>query len=156
MRRSEFVLATIPVEIGRLRSARTEVILENIREAARRRLLARDFDSHKTVVALAAEAIRRIPGTHFVVKLSAADHAALGDKLADEICQHTGRSPLNITVSADPAMAGGGVIVHDAEGIRIWDNRPISRLERLWPELRRQIAMQSSLVKKNEPTGGPA
>ena len=85
------------MEAGRLRSARIEAILENIREEARRQLLARDFDGHETVVALAAEAIRRMPGTDFVLKISPADHAAFGDKLAEEIRQRTGRSPLNLT-----------------------------------------------------------
>jgi|ERR1019366_9299078 vacuolar-type H+-ATPase subunit E/Vma4 len=155
-RRTELMLATIPVEAGRLRSARIEAILENIREEARRQLLARKFDYHETVVALAAEAVHLMPGTDFVLKISAADHAAFGDKLAEEIRQRTRRSPLNLTVSADPAITGGGVMVQDAEGIRIWDNRLLARLERLWPELRRQIAARTSLVEKNEPTGGAA
>ena len=155
-RRSELMLATIPVEAGRLRSARIEAILENIREEARRQLLARKFDYRETVVALAADAIRRMPGADFVLKISAADYAAFGDKLAEEIRQRAGRSALNLVISADPAMTDGGVMVQDAEGIRIWDNRLLSRLERLWPELRRQIATRTSLVEKNEPTGGAA
>ena len=135
---------------------RIEAILENIREAARRQLLARNFDCHETVVTLAAEAIRQMPGTDFVLKISAADHAAFGDKLAGEIRQRAGRSPLNLTLSADPAMTGGGVIVQSADGFQIWDNRLAVALERLWPELRRQIALQTSLVEKNAPTGGAA
>ncbi len=149
-RRTELVLATIPVETGRLRSARIEAILENIREEARRQLLARKFDGHETVVVLAAQAIRRMPGTDFVLKISAADHAAFGDKLAEEIRQRAGRSPLNLTVSANSAMTGGGFVVQDAEGTRIWDNQLLSRLERLWPELRRQIATCTSLISQSE------
>jgi vacuolar-type H+-ATPase subunit E/Vma4 len=155
-RRSELMLATVPVEAGRLRAERIEAVLENIREAARRQLASRHLDAHETVVALAAEAIRQMPGTDFVLKISAADHAAFGDKLAGEVCQRTGRLPLKLTVSADPTVTTGGVIVHDAAGIRLWDNRLLSRLERLWPELRRQIAMRTGLVEKNTPTGGAA
>jgi vacuolar-type H+-ATPase subunit E/Vma4 len=155
-RRSELMLATVPVEAGRLRAARIEAILENIREAARRQLESRHFDAHETVVALAAEAIRQMPGTDFVLKISAADHAAFGDKLAGEVCQRTGRSPLKLTISADPTVTDGGVMVQDAAGIRLWDNRLLSRLERLWPELRRQIAVRTGLVEKNAPTGGAA
>lgn len=149
-RRSELTLATIPVETDRLRSARIEAILEDIREEARRQLLARNFDYHETVIALAAEAIRQMPGTDFVLKISAADHAALGEKLAGEISQRAGRSPLNLAISADPAMAGGGVAIQSADGFQVWDNRLLSRLERLWPELRRQIAMQTTLVAPSE------
>ena len=155
-RRCELMLATIPVETGRLQSARLETILESIHEEARHQLLARNFDGHETFVALAAEAIRRMPGTNFVLTISAADHAAFGDKLAGEICQRAGRSPLNLAISADPALTDGGVIVQDTAGIWIWDNQLLSRLERLWPELRRQIAMQTSLVGKNEPKAGNA
>ena len=153
-RRSELMLATVPVEAGRLRAARIEAILENIHEAARRQLRSHPFDGHETIVALAAEAIRRMPGTDFVLKLSAADHAAFGEKLAGEICQRTGRSPLKLSIAVDPAVTDGGVMVQDADGIRIWDNRLLSRLERLWPELRRQIAMRASLVEKKRPAGG--
>jgi vacuolar-type H+-ATPase subunit E/Vma4 len=154
-RLSELMLATIPVETGRLRSARIEAILENIREEVRRQLLARDFDGHETVVTLASEAIRQMSGTDFVLKLSPADHAAFGDKLAEEIRQRAGRSPLNLTISADPTMTDGGVMVQDAAGIRIWDNRLLARLERLWPELRRQIAVQTSLVEKTSQSEVP-
>jgi vacuolar-type H+-ATPase subunit E/Vma4 len=143
-------LATIPVETGRLRSARIEAILENIREEARRQLLTHDFDGHETVVTLAAEAIRRMPGTYFVLKMSAADHAAFGDKLAGEISQRAGRSPLNLTVSADPVMAGDGVVIQSADGFQVWDNRLLARLDRLWPELRRQIAVRTWFVGESE------
>jgi len=152
-RRSELMLATIPVKTGRLRSARIEALLENIREEAQRQLLARNFDVHETVVTLAAEAVRRMPGTDFVLKISAADHAAFGDKLAGEISQRAGRSPLNLTLSADPTMTDGGVVIQSADGLRIWDNRLLARLERLWPELRRQIALRTALVSQSETPG---
>jgi len=155
-RRSELILATVPVEAGRLRSARIEAILENIREDARRQLLAHNFDAHETVVTLAADAIQRMPGTDFIVKISAAGQTAFGGRLAGEIALCTGRSPLNLTIAADSAITGGGVIVQDADGLRIWDNRLLSRLERLWPELRRQIAMRTSLVETDTPAGGVA
>lgn len=153
-RRNELMLATIPVETERLRSARVEAILEKIREEARGRLLAPNFDCREAVIALAADVIRRMPGTDFALNISVADHAAFGDKLAGEICRRAGRSPLNLTISADPAISGGGVIVQDAAGIWIWDNRLLSRFERLWPELRRQIAAHTSLIENDKPTGG--
>lgn len=155
-RRTELMLATIPVEVGRLRSARIESILESIREEARRRLLARDFDSHETVIALASEAVRQMPGTDFVLKIAAADHAAFGDQLAAEIAGRSGRSPLKLTIFPDLAMADSGVIVEDSTGTCIWDNRLLSRLDRLWPELRRQLAIQTRLVEQTAPTGGAA
>jgi vacuolar-type H+-ATPase subunit E/Vma4 len=155
-RQGELILAAIPVETGRLRTARVEAILEGIHAAARRQLLALQFDGHGTVVALAAEAIRQMPGTDFILKVAPADQTAFGGQLAGEIRQRTGRSPLNLTVATDPAMTNGGVIVQDAGNFRIWDNQLLPRLERLWPELRRQIAARTSLVENNQPAGGAA
>ena len=148
-RRKELILATVAVETGRLRSARVEALLESVREEIHRRLLARNFDACETIIALAAEAIRRMPGNDFVLKISAADHAAFGDGLAGEIARRVGRPPLNLTMTADSAISDSGVIVQTADGFQFWDNRLLSRLERLWPELRRQIAMQTSLVSEH-------
>lgn len=148
-RRSEMALATVPVEAGRIRSERIESILESVREEARHRLLAHDFDDHETLVVLAAEAVRQMPGAEFFLKISSTDAAAFGGKLAEEVVQRAGHSSLKLSVSPDPSITDGGVIVGDAEGFRIWDNRLLSRLERLWPELRRQIAIQTSLVAES-------
>ena len=148
-RRKELILATVAVETGRLRSARVETLLESVREEIRRRLLARNIDAREMIVALATEAVRRMPGNDFVLKISTADHAAFGNGLAGEIARCVGRSPLNLTISADPAISDSGVVVQTADGFQYWDNRLLSRLERLWPELRRQIAIRASLVGEN-------
>jgi vacuolar-type H+-ATPase subunit E/Vma4 len=88
------------------------------------------------------------------VKLLAADRIALGDGLAEAITTRLGRSPLSITISDDPAIADGGVMVQDAQGRQAWDNRLPARLKRLWPELRRQIAIRTLLVVENSMPGG--
>jgi vacuolar-type H+-ATPase subunit E/Vma4 len=155
-RRKELILATVAVETGRLRSARVETLLESVREEIRRRLLARNFDARKTSIALATKAVRRMPGNDFVLKISAADHAAFGDGLAGEIAQHVARSSLNLAISADATVTDGGVIIQTADGFQFWDNRLLTRLDRLWPELRTQIATRASLVGENNSTGGGA
>ncbi len=156
-RRKELTLATVPVETGRLRSARIEELLQSVREEVARRLLARaGFDYRETIIALAAEAVKQMPGSAFVVKLSAADGTAFGDGLAEEIARRVGRSPLHITISKDSAEKDGGVIIEDVGGRLVWDNGLLARLERFWPELRRQIAIQTSLVTESKPAGGGA
>lgn len=153
-RRKALILATVPVEAVRLRAARIETLLEAIYTEARRRLAARsDFDYRKTLVMLAAEAISGMAGDAFIVKLSSADHAAFGVGLAEDIALRAGRSSVNIIISDDPTITECGVIVQDAEGRQVWDNRLLERLERLWPELRRQIAVQSSLVAEDVAAG---
>jgi vacuolar-type H+-ATPase subunit E/Vma4 len=156
-RRKELILATVPVEVGRIRSARIEALLESILEDVRRRLMACDgFDYRKTVIVLAADAIGRMAGDAFVIKLSAADRAALGKGLAEDITGRVGRSPLTITISDEPMITENGLIVQDIEGRQWWDNRLSARLERLWPELRRQIAVGTLLDAGSGSGGGGA
>jgi hypothetical protein len=97
-------------------------------------------------------------GSVFVIKVSPADHASFGVGLAEEIALRANNSSLNITISDDPTITERGLIVQDAEGRQIWDNRLPQRLDRLWPQLRRQLAVQSSLVAEDHAAGslGPA
>ena len=93
--------------------------------------------------------------TEFVVKLSEADQTILGDGLAEEIARRVGRS-VSITILHEEDIIGGGVVIEDAEARQVWDNRLLKRLERLWPELRRQIAVEASFVPKTGSGGdGP-
>jgi len=152
-RRSELILATVSVETGRLRAARIEALLESVCEEARRQLLAQEgIDYHETVIALAAQAINQMAGDAFVVKLSEAEQTILSDGLAEEIAHRVGR-PVSINVLYEEDIIGGGVVIEDAETRQVWDNRLLKRLERLWPELRRQIATEASFVPKTESGG---
>jgi len=145
-RRRELLLATVPVEAGRLRDARIEALLQSVHDEVGRRLGAREgLDYRETLVRLAALAIRGMAGEAFLVALAPADRATLGPGLADEIAARAGRSPLVVELADDPAVEGG-VIVRDSEGRQVWDNRLAARLERLWPELRRQLAVQAELI----------
>jgi vacuolar-type H+-ATPase subunit E/Vma4 len=147
-RKSELILATVPVETGRLRAARIESLLESVYEEACQRLLTHEgFEYREAVIGLASHAISQMAGVDFVVKLSDADHTILGDSLTDEIVRRVGR-PVSITILHEPGITGGGVVIEDAEARQIWDNRLVKRLERLWPELRRQIAIQAAFVPK--------
>jgi vacuolar-type H+-ATPase subunit E/Vma4 len=146
--KSGLIRATIPVETGRLRTSRVEALLESVHEEAQKQLMSREgFEYRETVIALASDAISKMTGDVFVVKLSWADKDILGDGLAEEIAVRVSRS-VNITVSLEQDITGSGVIVEEGEGRQVWDNRLLTRLERLWPELRRLIAVETSLVLK--------
>jgi len=146
-RRRLLILATVPVEVGRMRATRVEKVLESIHEAACDRLRRREgFDYRQTVAALAADAVGRVQGDAFVLELAEADRAALGDGLAEEVRRLVGRDGVRMTVAQAPGPVGGGVIVRDAAGRRVWDNRLEARLERFWPMLRREIAARTALA----------
>jgi vacuolar-type H+-ATPase subunit E/Vma4 len=152
-RRSALILATVPVEVGKLRAARVEDLLETVHEEASRRLLEREgFDYGKALSALVSHAIRQMAGDAFVVRLSDMDKTLSGEKLAKDIAQDVGR-PVKITVSFEENFFGGGAIIEDEEVRQVWDNRFLKRLERMWPEMRRHIAQQVTLVSEKTATG---
>jgi vacuolar-type H+-ATPase subunit E/Vma4 len=155
---TELALAIVPVEAVRRRVARIEVLLQAIYDEARRRLAAGEgFDRRNVLVALAAEGLARMAGETFVVKMAAQDRASLGEGLADAIRSQAGRTPLTISLADDPAIAaGGGVIVQDCEGRQVWDARLLVRLDRLWPEVRQQLAANTGLVVSDGAAGGGA
>jgi len=140
-RRRQLTLATVPVEVARMRARKVEATLQAIYDEAWRRLLAREgFDYRETVAALAAEAVGRLEGNAFVLELAEADRDALGATLAEEVRRRVGRDELDVRIAAEAADIAGGVIVRDAEGRQVWDNSLGGRLKRFWPMLRRQIA----------------
>lgn len=133
-RRTAAIQASISVAIGRLRATRIEALLQSLYDAARRRLVTRQgYDYNETLVALVTEAAEQLGDTPLVVRLSLADRAVIADRLT------------SFTLVEDPTIIEGGAIVVDVNGRRDWDNRLQARLDRLWPELRRQIVAQGSL-----------
>lgn len=153
-RKAELILATIPIETHRQRSAGIEALLQTIFEQARQRLASRQgFDYRETLIALATEAMERMVGDSFLVKLAAADRAAFGKALTEEIPSRLARSSLRITISDEPTIIAGGLVVQDDSGRQVWDNRLAARLERLWPELRQQLAVRTGLIAAS-PTAG--
>ncbi|HEU6446942.1 MAG TPA: V-type ATP synthase subunit E family protein [Verrucomicrobiae bacterium] len=152
-RRRKLTLATVALETGRLRTARIESLLESVREEIRRRLAVRNFDVRASVIALSIDAIRQMRNNNYLVKISTTDYAAFGAALADEIAQYIGDSGLKIKVQ-EVASVADGCIVESSDRSQMCDNRLPSRLERLWPELRRQIAIHASLTNQNNSNGG--
>ena len=148
--RRELILAGVAIEAARRRSARIESTLGGVLDEARQRLLAHQgFDYRDALARLAAEAVSRMAGTNFVLQLSEADRAALGDGLAEGVRRRVGREGIQVTVAAEAAKIDGGVIVRDAEGRQVWDNSLRARLDRFWPILRREIGVRTSLAGRS-------
>lgn len=141
-RRKDITLASASVEARRLRLEHIEMLLESIRIEVEKKLPAlRSDGQYRDIVAdLAATAIGGITGDAFTVRLPEEDRSILGDDLARLIASKAGRPDGNITISYEPMTPGGGPVIQDAQGARIWDNRFSARLDRLWPQFRRLIA----------------
>jgi vacuolar-type H+-ATPase subunit E/Vma4 len=154
VRDQERVLATVAVEAGRLQAGRVEAVLESVRAEIQRRLLDRPKEEPAIVVNLAAAAIDKMPGDNFVLELSPACREVIGERLAQAVMERTGRRDLHLVMAVNEAITGSGVMVRDADGRRFWDNLLASRLDRMWPEFRWQIAVQAGLAGGLPPTGG--
>ena len=153
-RKRSLALASVPVEIGRMRAADVEQALRSLRERARQQLADRQgFDYGPTLALLAAEAIARMDGDAFVLGLSAADHSDYSKTLAAEVQARIERPGVSVTVDPQPADIAAGIVVRDPEGRQVWDNSLAARLDRLWPSLRSQLAEYLGLQAGAEPSG---
>jgi vacuolar-type H+-ATPase subunit E/Vma4 len=156
-RQRMLILATVPVEIGRLRAARTEQELTALRDAVRDQLSARTgFEYRQCLLALAAEAIAQMAGDAFVLQLANEDAKKHGPWLASGVPARAGRPGVTVTIDDTPASIHGGVIVRDLQGRQIWDNSFEARLRRLWPLLRHQMSKHLGLETTTQPAGGPS
>lgn len=152
-RQRNLILATVPIEASRLRLGRIESLLESVKDDALKHLLAHDgFKYRDVVVNFVALAASHMEGSSFVIRISEGDRAILGDDdLAKDIKNRIGHTVQKVTVAYDPKIAkGSGIIIEDEEGHQMWDMRFPSRLQRMWPELRRRIAMEVSFVPRME------
>ncbi len=150
-RRREAIIASASVEINRLALAQTEAVLNSIRDEALE-LLRREegFDRRTTLIELAADALKRMSGESCRLRLSRADLQALGPDLAEGIRRRSTRPLLKLEITADPLAKNGDWTLQDEEGRQMWALSLEARLDRLWPELRRQIVAQAGLVPKEE------
>ncbi|HON84634.1 MAG TPA: V-type ATP synthase subunit E family protein [Syntrophorhabdaceae bacterium] len=149
-RRSELVLASVPVETGRLRGERIESLLESVYEEASKRILdSEEIDLSEVLVNLASDAISKMSGDFFILRFSGTKQNISGDELVQRILERIGK-PLTITVSEERDIASPGIIIEDNEGRQIWDNRLLERLKRLWPEMRRKIATEAGFISQKE------
>ncbi len=148
-RRVGAILATVPVEAGRLRSARIEELLEAIHDSAREHLQTRAGpDYRETVARLCVEALRQMSGDTFRLRLSAAHDGALGLGLPETVQSRSGRSRLTVQLVVDANLKDGDVLIEDEGGRQVWNLSLDTRLERCWPELRRQIAAQAGFMQQ--------
>jgi vacuolar-type H+-ATPase subunit E/Vma4 len=138
----DITLASASVEARRLRLERIEGLLESIRTDVREKLsgLRRDGTYGDIIIDLVASAINEMTGEDFTVRLPEEDRSVLGTDIGRQIAAKAGCPEGSIKISFEPMMQGGGPVIEDATGARVWDNRFPARLERLWPEFRRLIA----------------
>lgn len=154
-RRTESILATVMVESTRMRAAKTEEVLQSIHDQALERLRERDgFMDRRSIEILASEALSRMAGHSFVLRVSSQDSAALDNDLSQEILSGLSNSTAHLEIRADPSIAKGRWLLQDEEGRQFWELGHEARLERLWPGLRRFVAAEAKLMTHGPPQPG--
>lgn len=139
-RRRRMLMAAVPVEAGRIAAARLESLLASIKEEALSRLRGETGSRAGTTAALAAEAVKQMEGNSFILTISSADKAALPG-LEEEIERLAAKGKIGIFFKEDPGLDGGAIAL-SADGRQYCDNSLSGRLERFWPELRRQLGRE--------------
>jgi len=138
-RRAGWLLDSIPVEFSRRRETRRESLLEAVLLRARQRVAERaDRTGPGLVERLAAAAITAMDESPIVLRVHQIPPAPR--EANERLKRATHRPDLELRWVEDPAVGAGGVVVESASGRQRWDNRLEARLDRLWPELRRQVA----------------
>ena len=141
--RRQRILAALPVEVARARCLALESLLSAIRERALDELEAKQsYNYEASILALASEAIAHMTGNEFQLVLQLSDGATLGRRLTAAVANQVKNPELKLTIAEDPAMTSAGIQLYNVSRNETWDNRLASRLERLWPELRQQLAVQ--------------
>jgi vacuolar-type H+-ATPase subunit E/Vma4 len=154
-RKRVLALASVPVEVGRMRALRVERELQTLREQVRDRLSARDgLDYGRLLVALVADALQQMEGDAFVLELSKRDLRDFKKSLPAAVLERVGNRPIRLAVSDAPAKVENGVIVRDSEGRQVWDNSLEARLDRMWPLLRNQLADYVETRPSASPSSG--
>ncbi|MFM1945606.1 MAG: hypothetical protein RI897_4588 [Verrucomicrobiota bacterium] len=139
-RKRAALLAAVSVRVERRRSAHVEGVLEGIR----RDLVGRVADEGSVlfrccVLRGVREAVGRMDGDEFVVCALAGTWERLGSVCMDELRGLGGEVGVSMRVVEDAGCVEGEVVVRDGVGRRIWRVDPLARVERAWPDLRRQV-----------------
>lgn len=149
----EQLLAGIPTKANRERARVIDSLLQQIYDLARRRLLDHSsFNYPGVLLGLTRDALNRLPGNALVVRLAPNDLRQFGETLRRSLGPQAAYRQVQF-VEDDSIDAG--VIVTASDGGSVCDHRLTSRLERLWPEIRRQLAVQTALVVENERSTKP-
>ncbi len=120
-------------------------LLEHVRERCMERLAElRNEEGYRDILLnLAAEAAAQMQGEQFVLVLSPEDREELGEELADALRRKVDDEldrDVEVELSEETVDACGGLKLMRGNGKEICDETFEGRMERLWPELRHEVA----------------
>jgi len=136
------IQATADPERRRLELDKREKVIKGVMDEAKARLLKRDGEYGKNLLALAAEAAESLGGGQLVAYLALQDmekfRATLPEQVGAALKAGGVDAQINVQIAKEPIE--GGVIVETADGLRRVDNSMEARLRRFYAEIRRKVA----------------
>ena len=137
----------MPGEIRGRISISVEEALEQVRTAVLERLQhGKTSLSRRQLLRLIAKPLAAMEGENFVVQLNNRERKLLGDDFAVELAHLSGKEGVTLTWGNPLPEAESGPVIADPSGKQRWDTRLPSRLQRMWPALRRALAQQTGLA----------
>lgn len=151
-RERDRLLASVAIEVRRLEQAHIESLLESICQEIRSRIQEGPGEQLRlSIASLCAQGIRGMKADRYVVRLSPSVHLLVQAEFSQDLRMALGNDLPTLTLTCD--LEGNGVIVEASDGSLLWDNRLHARLDRLWPQLKQQIAREAGLVGSVDPGG---
>ena len=137
----KMVMASVDIEIAKKRLALKEEEIQSVIDEARKKLLEKkSYDYVKVLVNLASQAIRKMQGNDFTIRLAAADESLATDDLLNQIKAAVRDRDVNLKYDAAPAGVSSGVAVLSGDGRQLYDNSFEARLRRLQNQIRKKVA----------------
>lgn len=139
-RKRAALLAAVGVRVERRRSAHVEGVLEGLRRELLARVEQAGGESFRGCVMRGVrEAMGRMDGDEFSVCASAGTWERLGSGWVADLRGLGGKGEVSTRLVEDAGCVEGEVVVRDGAGRRFWRVDPLARIERGWPDLRRQV-----------------
>lgn len=137
--------ARLDLEKANIERNAREDILDEIRDRVLQTLedLRSNGDYEKALVELSCAAISRMTGRRFEVVMRDADREKLGDKIREAVRERAANElgrQVTINLADETISVVGGVVIQREDGSQICEQTFENRLDRLWPQLRQEVA----------------
>jgi len=128
-----------------LRQKARQKLLEHVRRRCMERLAAlRNEDDYRDILLnLATDAIAQMEGEQFVLTLTPEDREQLGEELVNALPPRVAdelNRDVEVELAEETVDACGGLKLMRRDGKEICDETFEGRMERLWPQLRHEVA----------------
>lgn len=139
------IKARTELEVANIRRRAREELLEGVRERAVERIkeLTESEDYPQMLIRLALRSVEAMDGRRFELLIRPEDRDAHGEEVAEKLRRAAGEKlgrEVTVSVAEETIGADAGLLVRREDGTQFCDQSCAARLERLWPELRQELA----------------